>query len=65
MEKTLTKVKTIVVEVEGDNEAESTEMVEGPLKKAGFVEEASHREKGKGRNRLYLHEKNLAKAKKK
>lgn len=65
MEKTLTKVKTIVVEVEGDNEAESTEMVEGPLKKAGFVEEPSHREKGKGRNRLYLHEKNLAKAKKK
>lgn len=60
MEKTLPKVKTIVVEVEGDNEAEAAK-VEAPLKKAGFEEDPSHREKGKGRNRLYLHKKNLKK----
>lgn len=52
--KTLKKVKTITIEVEGQNAELAEEMIEKPLFKAGFKEKTVHREKGSCRNRLYI-----------
>ena len=52
--KTLPSVRTLTVEVEGDNEANAAELIDQPLLAAGFEEQPAHRSKGYGRNRLYL-----------
>lgn len=57
--KVLKKVKTLIVEVEGEN-AEAAEAIEKPLLKAGFEEDISCREKGSCRNRLYVNPARLA-----
>ncbi|MBU0799985.1 MAG: FkbM family methyltransferase [Alphaproteobacteria bacterium] len=53
LEHTLPQVKTIVVEVEGNN-ATAAAAIENPLFAAGFAEEPSHRSRGSQRNRLYI-----------
>ncbi len=50
-EKMLPQVKTLTVEVEGQNVGGG---IEARLAKAGFTEEPGHREKGSKRNRLYV-----------
>jgi len=54
MQSLLPKIKTIVVEVEGDNAGDQENKIVGPIIKAGFEEDMSHRQKGSGRNRLYI-----------
>jgi FkbM family methyltransferase len=53
-EKTLPKVKTVIVEVEGDNLAHVADRIEAPLFAAGFTEDLSVRGAGSNRNRLYV-----------
>jgi FkbM family methyltransferase len=53
-EKTLPKVKTVIVEVEGDNLAHVGDRIEAPLFAAGFAEDLSVRGAGSNRNRLYV-----------
>ena len=52
--KTLPSVRTLVIEVEGRNAASVADAIEAPLARAGFAEDTGHREKGSGRNRLYV-----------
>ncbi|MBT8446455.1 MAG: FkbM family methyltransferase [Gammaproteobacteria bacterium] len=51
---TLPQVKTLTVEVEGDNVTHAGERIDAPLLAAGFEEQPEHRGKGYGRNRLYV-----------
>jgi FkbM family methyltransferase len=51
--KTLSLVKSVLVEVEGENAAEATIRIDPPLNAAGLVEDMSMRGQGSGRNRLY------------
>jgi hypothetical protein len=50
---TLPQVRTILIEVEGDNAREAESRIEAPLKAAGFAEDHAVREAGSKRNRLY------------
>ena len=52
--KTLTSVRSVLVEVEGDNAAEAATRIEPPLTAAGLTEDLSVRAAGSGRNRLYV-----------
>jgi len=49
----LSSVKTILIEVEGENEENAETLIEVPLSNAGFREDVSARNSGSGRNRLY------------
>ena len=51
--KTLPLVRTVMVEVEGDNAREAAERIDPPLTAAGFVEDMAVRTSGSLRNRLY------------
>ncbi len=51
---TLPRVKTVIVEVEGDNLKNLAERIEAPLFAAGFVEDKKVRGAGSNRNRLYV-----------
>ncbi|MDX2234495.1 MAG: FkbM family methyltransferase [Hyphomonadaceae bacterium] len=51
---TLPRVKTVMVEVEGDNLKHVAERIETPLFAAGFTEDMSVRGAGSDRNRLYV-----------
>lgn len=51
--KTLKKVRTVIVEVEGDNAAEAATRIDPPLLAAGLKEDLAMRERGSKRNRLY------------
>ena len=53
-EKTLPRVRSVLVEVEGDNLAKVEERIEAPLFAAGFVEDLKVRGAGSNRNRLYV-----------
>lgn len=52
--KALRSVRSVLVEVEGDNAAEAATRIEPPLTEAGLVEDVSVRAAGSGRNRLYV-----------
>ena len=52
--RTLQTVRSVLVEVEGDNAAQAATRIEPPLTAAGLVEDVSVREAGSGRNRLYV-----------
>ncbi len=49
----LKSVRSVLIEVEGDNAAEAASRIEPPLKVAGLVEDMAVRSAGSGRNRLY------------
>lgn len=51
---TLPLVKSVMVEVEGENAAEAATRIEPPLLAAGLVEDVAVRTQGSGRNRLYV-----------
>jgi FkbM family methyltransferase len=51
---TLPRVKSVIVEVEGDNLGNVGDRIEAPLFAAGFVEDMGVRGAGSNRNRLYL-----------
>lgn len=51
--RTLPLIKTVMVEVEGDNAVHAAERIDPPLLAAGFVEDMSVRASGSLRNRLY------------
>ena len=51
--RTLPNVKTILIEVEGENEGHVETLIEVPLSNAGFREDVSARNSGSGKNRLY------------
>ena len=51
---TLPKVKTVIVEVEGENLKHVEDRIEAPLFAAGFTEDMSVRGAGSNRNRLYV-----------
>lgn len=53
---TLPLVKSVLVEVEGQNADEAATRIEPALKAAGFVEDLAVREQGSKRNRLYRRE---------
>lgn len=53
-ERTLRRVKSILIEVEGANATEAATRLEAPLAAAGLVEETAYRDEGSRRNRLYL-----------
>jgi FkbM family methyltransferase len=50
---TLPRVRSVLIEVEGDNAAEAATRIEAPLRAAGFVEDETIRAQGSRRNRLY------------
>lgn len=50
---TLKTVKSVVVEVEGENAAEAAERIDPPLNAAGLAEDLAFRTRGSKRNRLY------------
>ena len=52
--KVLSSVESVHVEIEGKNLIENLEEIEGIMSFAGLEEEESWRDKGSGRNRLYL-----------
>jgi len=52
--KVLSNVESVHVEIEGKNLIENLEQIEGIMSFAGLEEEESWRDKGSGRNRLYL-----------
>jgi FkbM family methyltransferase len=52
--KTLPRVKTVIVEVEGDNLAHVASRIEAPLLAAGLREDTRVRGAGSNRNRLYV-----------
>ncbi len=54
LEPFLSKVKTIIIEVEGENLNNVSEQIEQPIFAAGFEEDTSYRERGHKRNRLYV-----------
>lgn len=47
-------VRSVVLEVEGENAAEAATRIEPPLTAAGLAEDPSFRTRGSGRNRLYV-----------
>ncbi len=49
----LQKVRSVLIEVEGDNAAEAAQRIDPPLNAAGLIEDLSVRTVGSGRNRLY------------
>jgi FkbM family methyltransferase len=51
---TLKGVKSVVIEVEGENAAEATTRIDPPLLAAGLVEDVTFRTRGSARNRLYV-----------
>ncbi|MBI1261729.1 MAG: FkbM family methyltransferase [Rhizobiales bacterium] len=51
--KTLPRVSSILIEIEGLNADEAAQRFEIPLAQAGFEEDQSWRNRGSGRNRLY------------
>lgn len=51
--KTLPQVRSVLIEVEGDNATEVATRIEAPLHAAGFVEDETVRTQGSRRNRLY------------
>ena len=51
---TLAKVRSVLIEVEGENAAQAATRIEPPLTAAGLVENLSVRQQGSGRNRLYV-----------
>jgi FkbM family methyltransferase len=53
-EKTLRNVKSILIEVEGENAEHADTLIEPHLHRAGFEEDVSVRNTGSGRNRLYV-----------
>ena len=50
---TLRQVKSVLLEVEGENAAEATSRIDAPLNVAGLVEDIQLRTSGSKRNRLY------------
>lgn len=50
---TLSQVKSVMIEVEGENAAEAATRIEAPLFAAGLVEDQQVRTSGSRRNRLY------------
>jgi FkbM family methyltransferase len=50
---TLPLVKSVLVEVEGDNAAKAASRIDPPLAVAGLFEDLAMRDQGSGRNRLY------------
>lgn len=52
-ENTLPLIKSILIEVEGNNAENVETLIEAPLLKAGFHEDPDVRNSGSGRNRLY------------
>ena len=50
----LKRVRSVLVEVEGDNAKEAAVRIDPPLKAAGLVEDLTVRDAGSGRNRLYV-----------
>ncbi len=55
-EQTLPRVRTLLIEVEGENAEHADRLIEPPLLKAGFTEDMAVRASGSGRNRLYRRE---------
>lgn len=53
----LPKVKTVIIEVEGNNLEHVGELIEKPLFESGFEEDVAYRSKGKCRNRVYVNKK--------
>lgn len=51
---TLKGVRSVVIEVEGENAAEAKSRIEPPLAAAGLFEDIGFRSQGSGRNRLYV-----------
>lgn len=51
--KTLKSVKTLIIEVEGQNAEQARATIEDPLAQAGLKEDMSFREQGSKRNRLF------------
>jgi FkbM family methyltransferase len=52
--KTLASVRSVLIEVEGDNAAQAADRIDPPLTAAGLTEDLSVRSAGSGRNRLYV-----------
>jgi len=52
-EKTLPFVKSILIEVEGENADNVEKLIDAPLAKANFHEDINARLSGSGRNRIY------------
>ncbi len=50
---TLPSVRSVLIEVEGENARLAATRIEAPLTAAGFVEDPSVRDQGSKRNRLY------------
>lgn len=50
----LKSVKSVLIEVEGDNAAEAAQRIDPPLLAAGLVEDVAMRTAGSGRNRLFV-----------
>lgn len=50
----LAQVKSVLIEVEGENAKEAAERIDPPLLTAGLVEDMAMRSTGSGRNRLYV-----------
>jgi FkbM family methyltransferase len=50
----LKRVRSVLIEVEGDNASRAAELIEPPLLAAGLKENLSVRAAGSGRNRLYI-----------
>jgi FkbM family methyltransferase len=50
----LGSVRSVLIEVEGDNAAEAAERIDPPLLAAGLIEDISVRTAGSGRNRLFV-----------
>jgi FkbM family methyltransferase len=50
----LKSVRSVLIEVEGENAREAASRIDPPLIAAGLVEDASMRTSGSGRNRLYI-----------
>jgi hypothetical protein len=51
--KTLSKINSILVEIEGSNLKENLNKIESIIQDAGLQEDINWRNKGSGRNRLY------------
>ena len=50
---TLPRVRSVLIEVEGENAADAAVLIDAPLATAGLVEDHAFRGQGSGRNRLY------------
>ena len=51
--KTLSKINSILIEIEGSNLKENLNKIEAIIQEAGLQEDINWRNKGSGRNRLY------------